>query len=153
MNKLIIAVLFTLVFNVNANADILGSDEYMTCGEELESNNGTFAFRFRNLGGNSQWQILEFYGQDEIQWISILDEEFDTGYGFHDNQWDNVEDYDNCFVIMQGDGNLVFYGDSSYNYPLWESSTHIYPGAYLNMQNDGNLVIYDANDQPVWSAR
>ena len=153
MNKLIIAVLFTLAFSVPANAEKLESDEFMTCEEELTSNNETFTFRFRNLGGQGQMQVLEFYGQDEIQWISILDEWYDTGYGFHRDQWDNVEDFDNCFVIMQSDGNLVMYGDSSYNYPIWDSRTHIYPGAYLNMQNDGNLVIYDAYDNPVWSAR
>jgi len=75
-------------------------------------------------------------------------------------------------LILQGDGNLVYYrtsdwgvrwasytngrgghaatmqGDGNfvvYNNawaPLWHASTHNYPGAYLAAQDDGNLVIY-----------
>ena len=83
-------------------------------------------------------------------------------------------------LIMQGDGNLVYYrtsdwavrwasytngkggyvapmqGDGNfvvYNSgwaPLWNAATQNHPGAYLSAQNDGNLVIY-WNGQALWN--
>lgn len=83
-------------------------------------------------------------------------------------------------LIMQGDGNLVYYrtsdwavrwasytngkggsvsvmqGDGNfvvYNSgwgALWNAATHNHPGAYVSAQNDGNLVIY-WNGQALWN--
>jgi hypothetical protein len=52
--------------------------------------------------------------------------------------------------VMQGDGNLVLYGD---NGALWSSDTAGHPGAWLGMQGtDGNLVVYGPGGQPLWSS-
>lgn len=83
-------------------------------------------------------------------------------------------------LIMQGDGNLVYYrtsdwavrwasytnGKGGYVAPmqgdgnfvaynsgwgaLWNAATQNHPGAYLSAQNDGNLVIY-WNGQALWN--
>lgn len=52
-------------------------------------------------------------------------------------------------LIMQGDGNLVEYGQN--DQVLWASNTNGNPGAYLLAQTDGNVVIYSASNQPLWS--
>ena len=52
------------------------------------------------------------------------------------------------FLIMQGDGNLVFYGPN--NVPIWNSQTSGNAGAALSLQSDGNLVIYNGST-PIWS--
>ena len=55
------------------------------------------------------------------------------------------------FVAMQGDCNLVVYGNGK---ALWASNTDgRKPGpCRLVMQNDRNLVIYAANGAPVWAS-
>jgi hypothetical protein len=85
-----------------------------------------------------------------------------------------------CLLVMQGDGNLVYYrtidgavrwasytnGRGGYVAPmqgdgnfvvynsgwgaLWNAATQNHPGAYVAAQNDGNLVIY-WNGQALWN--
>lgn len=51
-------------------------------------------------------------------------------------------------LIMQGDGNLVEYGNGFQ--PLWSTHTSGNPGAYAVFQGDGNLVIYSSTGRPLW---
>ncbi|GAA4681077.1 GH25 family lysozyme [Frondihabitans cladoniiphilus] len=51
-------------------------------------------------------------------------------------------------LLMQGDGNLVVYGNGR---ALWWSGTSGNGGAFLLLQGDGNVVIYNANSQAIWS--
>src|ERR1017187_2275340 len=51
-------------------------------------------------------------------------------------------------LTMQGDGNLVLYGEGR---PLWASNTAGHPGAFFAMQGDGNLVVYEGN-RPIWTS-
>ncbi|MGZ6637967.1 MAG: hypothetical protein ACXVII_34470 [Solirubrobacteraceae bacterium] len=51
---------------------------------------------------------------------------------------------------MQGDGNLVVYGDDGHAY--WGSGTSNQPNAYAVVQDDGNFVIYK-NGAALWSTR
>jgi hypothetical protein len=50
-------------------------------------------------------------------------------------------------LILQGDGNLVLYGNSG---PLWATGTNGKSSAFLAMQPDGNLVLYNNNGTPLW---
>ncbi|HEX5593817.1 MAG TPA: hypothetical protein VFX35_10765 [Solirubrobacterales bacterium] len=52
-------------------------------------------------------------------------------------------------LVMQGDGNLVLYGDKG---ALWNSNTLGHPNARAVMQGDGNLVVYGPDGQALWSA-
>lgn len=52
-------------------------------------------------------------------------------------------------LVMQGDGNLVLYVNSS-GTPLWWSGTEGHPGAFAVMQGDGNFVVYSAQGQALW---
>lgn len=51
-------------------------------------------------------------------------------------------------LVMQGDGNLVLYGDKG---ALWSSNTVGHPNARAVMQGDGNLVVYGPDGQALWS--
>lgn len=53
-------------------------------------------------------------------------------------------------LIMQGDGNLVEYGDGQR--VIWNSRTGGNPGAFAVFQWDGNLVVYSANWRPLWAS-
>lgn len=57
-----------------------------------------------------------------------------------------------CYVIMQGDGNLVEYRGST---PIWSSHTSEEGDApyILYMQEDGNLVVYDRDGDSIWSSQ
>jgi hypothetical protein len=52
------------------------------------------------------------------------------------------------FLIMQGDGNLVLYGNSG---ALWASNTTGQSGSGLVIQADGNLVVYNGS-KPLWTS-
>ncbi|OKI99998.1 hypothetical protein AMK19_30015 [Kitasatospora sp. CB01950] len=62
-------------------------------------------------------------------------------------------------LVMQGDGNLVMYLESSTGVrvktALWSTGTYGNPGAYAYMQPDGNLVVYKqggtAQSDALWS--
>jgi hypothetical protein len=63
-----------------------------------------------------------------------------------------------AYLIMQADGNLVFYvmsGSIGKTQVLWASGTAGRPGAWAYFQNDGNLVVYDAPygnvSKPLWA--
>lgn len=53
-------------------------------------------------------------------------------------------------LIMQGDGNLVQYGDGQR--VIWNSETGGHPGAFAVFQWDGNLVVYSASWRPLWAS-
>lgn len=53
-------------------------------------------------------------------------------------------------LVMQGDGNLVFYGP---NGAIWHSQTHGNPGATASFQGDGNLVVYSVWGTALWHAQ
>jgi hypothetical protein len=75
------------------------------------------------------------------------------------NQWATSTDRE-FVLIMQADGNLVFYrvvGDpptvSNSEFTgeiLWATGTNKYPDAYFQVQADGNLVVYDASGERQW---
>ena len=50
---------------------------------------------------------------------------------------------------MQGDGNLVEYGNGR---PLWSSGTDGHAGASASLQLDGNLVVHGADGAVLWSS-
>jgi len=54
-------------------------------------------------------------------------------------------------LVLQGDGNLVEYSNSS-GTALWSSGTTGKSVADLNMQPDGNLVLYGTNGQALWTS-
>lgn len=59
------------------------------------------------------------------------------------------------YVIMQGDGNLVEYGTSSFDgteRACWSTQTQGNPGAYASYQNSGNLVIQNELGRIIWSS-
>lgn len=53
------------------------------------------------------------------------------------------------FLIMQADGNAVFYDGTGT--PVWSSGTHGHPGARLVVQMDGNMVVYSSTNRPLWN--
>lgn len=57
-----------------------------------------------------------------------------------------------CFLIMQNDGNLVLYSRDSRGRQTarWASNTSRNPGARCFMQGDGNLVIYNSAWKAIW---
>jgi hypothetical protein len=50
-------------------------------------------------------------------------------------------------MAMQGDGNLVVYGDKAY----WDSGTPGNPGSSLSVTDDGAATITSAKNVPIWS--
>ncbi len=54
----------------------------------------------------------------------------------------------NYVLIMQGDGNLVMYGQAA----AWHTHTNGNPGAWAVMQGDGNLVVYSAAGKALWQS-
>ena len=73
--------------------------------------------------------------------------QYDIGLGYHMNQ----QGCRGQRLVMQGDGNLVLYSDSSETTPVWHTSSWGNSGGYLSLQDDGNLVVYSPNDTPLWS--
>lgn len=53
------------------------------------------------------------------------------------------------YTVMQNDGNLVEYGYSGG--AIWHANTAGNAGAFLAVQDDGNLVVYSASGQPLWN--
>jgi hypothetical protein len=53
-------------------------------------------------------------------------------------------------VVMQGDGNLVNYSDTT-GKPVWATGTGV-AGAIAVMQDDGNLVVYAPGGQALWAS-
>jgi hypothetical protein len=53
-------------------------------------------------------------------------------------------------LVMQGDGNLVLYGNNMK--PLWYSATSGTGANRVVMQGDGNLVIYTSTNRAVWAS-
>ena len=51
-------------------------------------------------------------------------------------------------LVMQADGNLVFYRDAK---PNWSSRTQGNPGARAVMQDDRNVVVYSATGRPLFA--
>jgi hypothetical protein len=54
-------------------------------------------------------------------------------------------------LVMQGDGNLVYYRTSDW-IPRWNSQTQS-PGAFAPMQGDGNLVVYATTGAAIWNSQ
>jgi len=54
-------------------------------------------------------------------------------------------------LVMQGDGNLVYYRTSDWT-ARWNSQTQS-PGAFAPMQGDGNLVVYAGSGVPLWNSQ
>jgi outer membrane protein assembly factor BamB len=55
-----------------------------------------------------------------------------------------------CFkLVMQEDGNLVLYKQSTGHY-TWATETHNTAGARAEMQPDGNFVLYAPNIRALW---
>ncbi len=61
-----------------------------------------------------------------------------------------VSDNNQCFAIMQSDGNFVLYhgsGPANQGPAYWASNTVLGPGQYFaTMQSDGNFVLYHGSD-------
>lgn len=53
-------------------------------------------------------------------------------------------------LVMQTDGNLVLYDNTSK--PVWNTETFGNPGAWLALQVDGNMVVYSASNTPLWAS-
>lgn len=53
------------------------------------------------------------------------------------------------YTAMQGDGNLVEYGLSGG--AIWHTNTYGNAGAFLAVQDDGNLVVYSVSGKPLWN--
>ena len=54
------------------------------------------------------------------------------------------------YLIMQTDGNLVFYGPSG---AIWSSGTYSTSAQVAVMQTDGNFVVYDVNGTALWNSQ
>jgi hypothetical protein len=60
---------------------------------------------------------------------------------------------DGSQLVMQADGNLVFYVKGHPNvYACWSTRTNGKPGAFAVLQADGNFVVYSAAGTALWSA-
>lgn len=82
---------------------------------------------------------LQFLGTDSLR----------TDQYIRPNQY--IESANTKYVlIMQGDGNLVQYGDGQR--VIWNSKTGGHPGAFAVFQWDGNLVVYSASGRPLWAS-
>jgi hypothetical protein len=66
---------------------------------------------------------------------------------WHSNTWNSGANQ----AIMQDDGNLVVYADTS---AKWKSGTSGQTGNWLRMQDDGNLVVYGSSgtNSPRWAS-
>lgn len=104
-------------------SDTLKSDEQLTKGQFLTSNNGRYQLILQEDGN------LVLYEVKRALWSSRT----------------NGKAVSRC--VMQSDGNLVIYG---FNKAIWASRTDGNAGAYLIVQDDGNVVIY-VNDKSIWA--
>jgi len=96
-------------------SDTLKSDEQLTKGQFLTSNNGKYQLILQEDGN------LVLYRVGRALWSSRT----------------NNKAVSRC--VMQSDGNLVIYG---FNKAIWASRTDGNFGAYLKVQDDRNVVIY-----------
>jgi hypothetical protein len=56
-------------------------------------------------------------------------------------------------LVLQGDGNLVLYGDvcTGAGHSCWATGTYGSDGGYVaDMQGDGNFVVYTPQSAPIW---
>lgn len=82
---------------------------------------------------------LQFLGNDSLQ----------PGQYIRPGQY--IESANTKYVlVMQGDGNLVEYGDGMR--VIWHTRTGGNPGAFAVFQGDGNFVVYSANWRPLWAS-
>jgi len=59
----------------------------------------------------------------------------------------------NVLLVMQGDGNLVIYGNFGPGWiPLWGTDTAGTSARFAAFQSDGNLVLYSPSGTPVWGS-
>ncbi|MEM7337249.1 MAG: hypothetical protein AAF467_01310 [Actinomycetota bacterium] len=62
---------------------------------------------------------------------------------------DRLVSVSDCFLVLQGDQNLVLYRGST---PLWASNTVGSGASRAVMQGDGNFVLYTSDWRPVWAS-
>ena len=146
------------------SAVLMVAHDRLTGSNAVYSDNGEYVLRIQgfNPGGTgcfSGANYLKFARTDGgnlpsnylAYWISKLDgsvhNQYNVGAGDHMNQTGCL----GASLLMQGDGNLVYYADYEETDAIWYTSTEGNSGAYLNVQNDGNLVVYSANDTALWS--
>ena len=106
-----------------SSAKILGSNETLSAGNVVYSDNGQYHLAMQTDGN------LVVYGPTGAVWQSQT-----SGSGGNR-------------AVMQGDGNLVIYRAD--NTAAWSSKT-AHPGAFLAVQDDGNVVIYWP--RPAWAS-
>lgn len=88
---------------------------------------------------NGLGSSLQFLGNDSLQ----------PGQYIRPGQY--IESANTKYVlVMQGDGNLVEYGDGMR--VIWHTRTGGNPGAFAVFQGDGNFVVYSANWRPLWAS-
>ncbi|WP_081081012.1 curculin (mannose-binding) lectin [Burkholderia territorii] len=121
VNALIVCM--AILFPMFSSAKILGSNETLTAGNVVYSDNGQYHLAMQTDGN------LVLYGPTGAVWQSQT-----SGSGGNR-------------VVMQGDGNLVVYRAD--NKAVWSSKTS-HPSAFLAVQDDGNVAIYWP--RPVWSS-
>lgn len=99
----------------------------------------------------SYWLVYQSDG-NLVEYVMYSDrwKEVSGGYGFVDVKWASNTGYHGAgFTRMQGDGNLVIYGNDGQ--AKWASDTGCHGVSSLKMQTDGNLVIYRLSDwAPTW---
>jgi hypothetical protein len=112
----------------------LYSDEGIFRGQELHSCDGRFIWRLSSLGSLELVQRSPYMSGwiEETRWGPYATSSLGSR------------------LIMQSDGNLVFYDMSGG--VLWASNTSGWPNSVLRVQNDGNLVIYSPNNDVVWAS-
>ncbi|GLZ78117.1 hypothetical protein Afil01_29240 [Actinorhabdospora filicis] len=97
------------------------------------------------------WLVYQSDG-NLVEYVMHSDrwKEVSGGYGIVDVKWASNTGYHGAgFTRMQGDGNLVIYGNDGQ--AKWSSDTGCHGTSALKMQTDGNLVIYRVSDwAPTW---
>ena len=123
-----ISYLHVLAFYGPGSVSTLSENQGMVVNQSLTSTDGRFGFSVQANGTLAVYQISN---------------------GTTTPLWSTNTSGQSGFLLMQADGNLVFYSPD--DRVIWWSNTSGNPGADLVMQSDGNLVLYNGSNV-IWSS-
>lgn len=120
----------------------------------LKNESGPYSQSMSNLaecviaGDEETANVTETYS--EAPFSSVYASELKVGKRYYGGR-----SGDDCFLIMQKDGNLVLYSRSASGAltARWSSHTWGNAGARCFMQNDGNLVVYSKAWKAIWCSK
>ncbi len=129
--------------------------DVMQIGDAVYSCNGGYRFLFADAGDGSfvsdpstEWTVYQSAGHGQADFQAPPYDGSRFLWGDCNGLTAAGYVYPNQ-IIMQNDGNLVFYTSSGS--AAWASNTGGHPGAYFAIQDDGNLVIYHRGSA-IWAS-